>query len=127
MIVSRVMGPVRFNYKTFFISGYVNHNDITKIKRGACLLKFESGKFYIIQDSEKIEDSSSNIYNFRVWTFKKGLYLAIKTKAHSEYKFSLVNPDTENSNMAYIVPVKLFESLAKRLKVEFIDCGESKE
>ena len=121
------LGPVKFSYKTFFLSGYVNHNNITRIKRGACLLKFESGKFYIIQDDEKIEDNSSDIYGFRVWTFKNGLYLAIRTKTHSEYKFSLVNPDVENSDMAYSVPIKLLEALAKRLKVEFSDCGESVE
>lgn len=123
--VKVVLGPVKFKYKTYFLNGYVNHNDITTVKRGECLLKFEKGKFYIIQNDNTIEDNSSDIYNFRIWTYKKGLYLAIKMKTHSEYKFSLINPDSCNSELVYSVPILLFEKLAERLKIPFENCGES--
>ncbi len=123
LIVSAI-GPVKFKYKTYFLSGYVNHNEITRLHRGECLLKFESGKFFIIQDKEIIEDISSDIYNMRIWEYKGGLYLAIKMKTHSEYKFSLVDP-AKNSEVASAVIYKLFNGLAKRLKVELVECGES--
>lgn len=123
--IIQILGPVKFKYKTYFLNGYVNHNDITSIKQGECLLKFEKGKFYIIQENNTIEDNSPDIYNFRIWTYKKGLYLAIKMKNHSEYKFSLINPDSDNSEITYSVPVLLFEKLANRLKIPFENCGES--
>lgn len=118
------IGPVKFKYKTYFLSGYVNHNEITRLKKGECLLKFESGKFFIIQDNEIIEDNSSDIYNMRIWEYKNGLYLAIKMKTHSEYKFSLVDPN-KNSEVTSAVIYKLFNGLAKRLKIELVECGES--
>ena len=123
-LIIKAVGPVKFKYNTYFLSGYVNHNNITKLQRGACVLKFESGKFYIIQDNESIEDNSSDIYNMRIWEYKGGLYLAIKMKTHSEYKFSLIEP-SKNSDVASAVIYKLFNGLAKRLKVELVECGES--
>lgn len=122
--IIQILGPVKFKYKTYFLSGYVNHNEITRLHRGECLLKFEAGKFFIIQDKEIIEDISSDIYNMRIWEYKGGLYLAVKMKTHSEYKFSLVDP-AKNSEVTSAVIYELFNGLAKRLKVELVECGES--
>ena len=123
-LIKFATGPVKLKYDTYFLSGYVNHNNITKLQRGACVLKFEAGKFYIIQDNNSVEDNCNDIYNMRIWKYKGGLYLAIKMKTHSEYKFSLIEP-SKNSDMASAVIYKLFNGLAKRLKVELVECGES--
>lgn len=114
------LGPVKFNYKTYFLSGYVNYNNITKIERGECLLKFDKDKFFIIQNDKTIEDSIADIYNFRIWTFKGGLYLAIAMKTSSEYKFSLIEP-SKNNDMATAVIFKLFSKLAEKLKIELVE------
>jgi hypothetical protein len=123
-VIKFATGPVKLKYDTYFLSGYVNHNNITKLQRGACVLKFESRKFYIIQDNESIEDNCTDIYNMRIWEYKGGLYLAIKMKTHSEYKFSLIEP-SKNNDVASAMLYKLFNGLAKRLKVELVECGES--
>lgn len=119
-LIKRLLGPVKFNYKTYFLSGYVNYNNITKIERGECLLKFDKDKFFIIQNDKTIEDSIADIYNFRIWTFKGGLYLAISMKTSSEYKFSLIEP-SKNNDMATAVIFKLFSKLAEKLKIELVE------
>lgn len=127
LIIKTIFGPVKFKFKTFFLNGYINHNEITKISRGECILKFENGKFCIIQGNNTIEDNSSDIHNMRIWEYKNGLYLAINMKTHSEYKFSLLSPDKNNSELSSSVIYKLFDNLAKRLKVEFVECDESSD
>lgn len=121
-----IFGPLDTKIKPYFVGGNKNHNNITKIKKGECILKFKDNKFYIIQNGNQIEDNSSDIYHFRVWTFKNALYMAISMKTHSEYMFNLVK-NKENNELAISIMYKLIEKIANKLKVEFKDCGESEE
>lgn len=112
--------------KLYFVGGNKNHNNITKIQKGECILKFKENNFYIIQGETQIEDKSTDIYHFRVWTFKNALYMAISMNTHSEYMFRLVEASKYNE-YAIVLMYKIIENLAKKLKVEFKDCGESEE
>ena len=116
--------PLKIELKPIFINGYKNNNNISKIEPGRCELKFESGKFYIIQNENSIEDISVDIYHIRVWKYKGALYMAIRMNTHSEYKFLLVEAGP-NNEMSFVLMYKLAKRIANKLKVEFQDCGES--
>ena len=103
-----IFGPLDTKLKVSFVSGNKNHNNITKIQKGECILKFKNNKFYIIQGNNQIEDDSADIYHFRVWTFKSALYMAIRMNTHSEYMFCLVEPK-ENNEYAIFIMYKLIE------------------
>ena len=98
------------------------------IKKGECIFKIEDGNFYFEQDGNIIEDNIFDIYNIRTWTFEDYVYLAIKTKTSSEYKFSLMiknNVESSIEKTLLLWFLKSFENLCKKLKVDFIECGES--
>ena len=119
---------IKFNFKVYFINGYQNYNNITLIKKGECIFKIEDGNFYFEQDGNIIEDNIFDIYNIRTWTFEDYVYLAIKTKTSSEYKFSLMiknNVESSIEKTLLLGFLKSFENLCKKLKVDFIECGES--
>lgn len=119
---------IKFNFKVYFINGYQNYNNITLIKKGECIFKVENGTFYFEQDGNIIEDNIFDIYNIRTWTFEDYVYLAIKTKTSSEYKFSLMiknNVESSIEKTLLLGFLKSFENLCKKLKVDFIECGES--
>ena len=46
----------KFGFKLDFIKGYINHNEITNIKKGKCQLNFENQCFTISQDNETKND-----------------------------------------------------------------------
>ena len=121
-----IFDPLDTKLKVSFVNGNRNHNQITKIQKGECTLKFKENKFYIIQGENQLEDNSSDIFHFRIWTFKSALYMAISMNTHSEYMFCLVEPK-ENNELAISIMTKLVEKIANKLKVEFKDCGESEE
>lgn len=121
-----IFGPLDTKLKLSFVNGNKNHNQITKIQKGECTLKFKDNKFYIIQGENQLEDNSSDIFHFRIWTFKNALYMAISMKTHSEYMFCVAEPK-ENNELAISLMSKLIEKIANKLKVEFKDCGESEE
>ncbi len=116
--------PLKIEIKPVFVSGNKNHNEITKIQKGQCTLKFEDGKFWIIQGENQIEDISADIYHIRVWKFKGSLYMAIRMKTHSEYMFLLAD-NGHNNEMAFVMMYKIVKHISDKLKVEFKDCGES--
>lgn len=122
--VKTLKSPLKIEIKPFFVSGNKNHNEITKIQKGQCTLKFEDGKFYIIQGENQVEDISADIYHIRVWKFKDALYMAIRMKTHSEYMFCLVE-NIPNNEVAFALMYKISKHIAEKLKVEFKDCGES--
>ena len=126
--IKLVLKPFQFEYETFFLSGNVNHNEITKIKRGKCKLIFTENTFVIEQNNEKIEDNCPDIYNMRIWEYKGGVYLAINMKTHSEYMFSLMEPNEDKSaDFAKGLIYQLFKGISKKIKVELVECGESTE
>lgn len=119
---------IKFNFKVYFINGYQNYNNITLIKKGECIFKIEDGNFYFEQDGNIIEDNIFDIYNIRTWTFEDYVCLAIKTKTSSEYKFSLMiknNVESSIEKATLLMFLKTFENFCKKLKVDFVDCGES--
>ena len=118
---------IEFDYKVYFINGYCNYNPV-KLQKGECKFKVKNGKFYFEQDEQTIEDNIFDIYNIRTWTFENYVYIAIKMKTSSEYKFSLlVKNDVESSieKVLLLGMLKTFENLCKKLKVDFVECGES--
>lgn len=120
---------IKIDLKIYFIDGYCNYNPV-KLQKGECKFKVANGKFLFEQDGNIIEDNIFDIYNIRTWTFENYVYIAIKTKTSSEYKFSLlVKNDVESSieKALLLGTLKTFENLCKKLKIDFIDCGESKE
>ena len=108
----------KLGFNLIFINGYVNHNEITKIKKGACKLNFENQRFVILQDNESISDNMNDVYNIRTWTFKENVYFAIRMKTHSEYMFSFGTVDFW---------LKTLENYAKAFNIPFEYCRESKE
>lgn len=118
--------PLKIDLQPNFVSGNKNHNEITKIQKGKCILKFENGKFFIIQNENILEELSEDIYNIRVWKFKNSLYMAIRMKTHSEYMFQLAE-NSENNKYVIAIMYKMAKYIANKLKVEFKDCGESEE
>ena len=119
---------IKFDFKVYFINGYQNYNNITLIKKGECLFKVENGHFYFEQDGKVIEDNIFDIYNIRTWTFEDYVYLCIRTKTSSEYKFSLIiknNVESSIEKAMLLVYLKAFENFCKKLKIDFVECGES--
>ena len=118
---------IKFDLKVYFINGYNNYNSV-KIQKGECDFKIKDGKLFFIQGENKIEDNIFDIYHIRTWTYENYVYLAIKMKTSSEYKFSLlVKNDVESSieKALLLGMLKTFENLCKKLKVDFVECGES--
>lgn len=119
--IKKALQPFNFDYKSYFLNGTINHNEIKTLERGDCVINFTSEKFTIKQNEKIIEDNVADIYHFRLWTYENGLYLAITTKTHNEYKFSLVNPDDDKNDIAKTVHFKIISGIAKRLKVELVE------
>ncbi len=108
----------KFGFKLDFIKGYINHNEITNIKKGKCQLNFENQCFTISQDNETISDNMKDVYNIRTWTFKGFVYFAIRMTTHSEYMFCLGETD---------LLLKALENYTKAFNIPFEYCGESTE
>lgn len=118
---------IKFNFKVFFINGYCNYNPV-KLQQGECKFKVENGMFYFEQNGQIIKDNIFDIYNIRTWTYENYVYIAIRMKTSSEYKFSLsIKSDVESSieKALLLSMLKMFENLCKKLKIDFVDCGES--
>ncbi len=108
----------KLGFNLDFVKGDVNHNEITKIKKGKCKLNFENQQIIISQNNEIITDNMNDVYNFRTWTFKGNIYFAISMKTHSEYMFSFGEVDFW---------LKSLENYAQAFDVPFEYCGESEE
>ena len=108
----------KLGFNVDFVNGYVNYNEITKIKKGKCVLNFENQQIIITQNNESISDYMSDVYNFRTWNFKGNVYFAIKMKTSSEYKFCFGNVDFW---------LKALENYTKAFNIPFEYCGESGE
>lgn len=68
--------------------------------------------------------------NYLVWTFKGYTYIAIRMKTSSEYKFSILLTNNQESTLktaTELLTLKAFQGLCKKLNIEFTECGESKE
>ena len=120
----------KFHFKVFFIGGNVNHNNITKLSKGECAFKVENGVFDFTQGDNVIQDNIADIYNIRSWVYEGYTYIAIRMKTHSEYTFSLLVDEASAQNLALVNSIKegmlkSFKTLAQKLNVEFVDCGES--
>lgn len=118
---------IKFDLKVFFINGYCNYNPV-KLQKGECKFKVENGMFCFEQNGQIIEDNIFDIYNIRTWTYENYVYIAIRMKTSSEYKFSLsIKSDVESSieKALLLGMLKMFENLCKKLKIDFVECGES--
>ena len=65
------------------------------INKGACSIKFENDKFYILQDDNKIENDINSIYYLDIWDHKDDTYFKIRMRSLTEYIFKSVYFDAD--------------------------------